>query len=138
MGQYTNLYQTPWIRLSHGSKGNMTQYTTSTEYSQNDGEKSWANNGEIATVNDVNQAVADLVNGAPETLNTLGELADALKNNADIVDVLNSAIADKASKKELENVGSTIPTNTETLTFTIEENGTTKTVTMEVFVRSVT
>lgn len=48
------------------------------------------------------QKVAALVNGAPETLNTLDELAAALKDNADIVDVLNEAIGSKASQTDLE------------------------------------
>lgn len=40
--------------------------------------------------------VADLVGSAPETLDTLEELSGALKDNADIVDVLNESIANKA------------------------------------------
>lgn len=43
-------------------------------------------------------AISQLVGSAPDTLNTLEELADALKDNADIVDVLNEAIAGKADK----------------------------------------
>ncbi len=42
--------------------------------------------------------VTSLINGAPETLDTLGELSDALKDNADIVDVLNGAIGNKLNK----------------------------------------
>lgn len=45
--------------------------------------------------------VADLVGTAPETLDTLEELADALKDNADIVDVLNESITSKASTVDL-------------------------------------
>ena len=45
--------------------------------------------------------VADLVGTAPETLDTLEELADALKDNADIVDVLNESITSKASAVDL-------------------------------------
>jgi len=45
--------------------------------------------------------VAALVNGAPETLNTLDELAAALNDNADIVDVLNDSIATKANASDL-------------------------------------
>lgn len=43
----------------------------------------------------VDQAVAALVNSAPETLDTIGEIASALKNNAGIVDVLNQSISSK-------------------------------------------
>ena len=45
--------------------------------------------------------VSKLVGSAPETLNTLEELAQALNNNADIVTVLNNAIATKASIDDL-------------------------------------
>lgn len=40
--------------------------------------------------------VAELVGGAPETLDTIYEIAAALKDNADIIDVLNTAIGLKA------------------------------------------
>ena len=42
-----------------------------------------------------------MVGSASETLNTIHELAAALKNNKDIVDTLNGAITDKVSKSEL-------------------------------------
>lgn len=44
------------------------------------------------------EKIAALVGSAPETLDTLEELATALKNNADIVDVLNEAIGKKIDK----------------------------------------
>lgn len=44
----------------------------------------------------VDQKVANLVNGAPETLDTLDELAAALHDNKDIVTVLNNSITNKA------------------------------------------
>lgn len=52
----------------------------------------------LATEEYVNTEVANLVNSAPETLDTLGELATALKENSDIVETLNSAITNKADK----------------------------------------
>ena len=48
-----------------------------------------------ATTTYVNDKVAALVNGAPETLDTLDELAAALKDNADIVNVLTDSIGRK-------------------------------------------
>ena len=45
--------------------------------------------------------VADLVNSAPETLDTLGELATALQENASVVDTLNAAIGNKANASDL-------------------------------------
>ena len=44
----------------------------------------------------INEAIAGIIDNAPETLDTLGELAAAFKDNADVVSVLNSAIGSKA------------------------------------------
>lgn len=52
--------------------------------------------------------VAALVNGAPETLDTLDELAAALKDNKDIVDTLNAAIGNKANQSDLNETNSTV------------------------------
>lgn len=60
-----------------------------------------------ATTGYVDQKVADLVNSAPETLDTLGEVAKAIEDNADVVDALNGAIGNKADK-------SSVPTFTAT------------------------
>lgn len=57
-----------------------------------------------ATPDYVNQQVAALVDGAPETLDTLNELAAALKDNANIVDVLNESISNKADKTTVEGI----------------------------------
>lgn len=45
---------------------------------------------------EVNSAIANIIDNAPETLDTLGELATAFKDNADVISVLNSAIGNKA------------------------------------------
>lgn len=55
----------------------------------------------LAGTDYVDAKVADLVNSAPETLDTLGEVAKALEENADVVDALNNAIGGKADKSEL-------------------------------------
>lgn len=52
----------------------------------------------LATETYVNDKVAALVDGAPDALNTLDELAAALKDNKDIVDVLNNSISTKQDK----------------------------------------
>ena len=57
------------------------------------------------------EAVAALVDGAPETLDTLKELADALADNADIVDALNEAIAKKADASALTALEGTVSQN---------------------------
>ena len=53
-----------------------------------------------------NTSIANLVNSAPETLDTLGELAEAMKANEDVVDALNSAITNKVNIAQgVENAG---------------------------------
>ena len=44
------------------------------------------------------QQVAALVNSAPETLDTLGELATALQENASVVEALDASITNKQDK----------------------------------------
>ena len=46
--------------------------------------------------------IANLVNAAPETLDTLGELATAFKENEEVVDALNDAITTKADADMVE------------------------------------
>lgn len=46
----------------------------------------------------VDEEIAGLVNGAPETLDTLKEVADAIQENESVVDGLNAAIGNKADK----------------------------------------
>ena len=46
--------------------------------------------------------IADLINGAPETLDTLKEIADAIAENKTIVEALDSAIGKKANQIELD------------------------------------
>lgn len=41
--------------------------------------------------------IADLINGAPETLNTLGEIATAMANNQSVVEALEEAIGNKSN-----------------------------------------
>lgn len=48
--------------------------------------------------------IADLINGAPATLDTLGEIADAMSDNQDVVTALNTAIGTKANQDEMESL----------------------------------
>lgn len=71
-----------------------------------------AQHNQIATKQDI----ANLVNSAPETLDTLGEIANALKENDDVVEALNEAITKKADityvDEKIANAGGTnIPTD---------------------------
>ena len=45
--------------------------------------------------------VAALVNSAPETLDTIGELAAAFEENQDMIATLNAAIVNKAENNEI-------------------------------------
>jgi hypothetical protein len=38
---------------------------------------------------EVNNSISGLINSAPETLDTLGEIAEALNGNTEVIDILN-------------------------------------------------
>lgn len=57
----------------------------------------------LATEEYVDTSVANLVNSAPETMDTLGELATAMQENQNVVDTLNQAITNKADKSALDS-----------------------------------
>ena len=46
--------------------------------------------------------IAELINGAPSTLDTLKEIADALEENDDVVQALNDAIGSKTDQTEFD------------------------------------
>ena len=50
------------------------------------------------TKSEVDEKVSGLINGAPETADTLKELADLISENEDAVGLLNAAIGNKANK----------------------------------------
>lgn len=49
------------------------------------------------------QKIADLINGAPSTLDTLGEIAQAMSDNESVVEALNEAVGKKASAVEFDS-----------------------------------
>ena len=61
----------------------------------------------------VDEKVANLVGSAPETLDTIGELATALQENKEVVDVLNEAIVVKADKTYVDEAIANIPTESD-------------------------
>lgn len=61
----------------------------------------------LATVEDVEERVAELVDSAPETLDTLGELAEAIEDNREVLDVLNE-IAHSRDEVFVESIGSRV------------------------------
>lgn len=60
--------------------------------------------------------VANIINGAPETLDTFKEIADAIQANSGVMDTLNNAIGQKAQKSDL-----TAHTGNNTIHITDEE-----------------
>lgn len=48
------------------------------------------------------QKIADLINGAPESMDTLKEVADAIAENEDVMAALDAAIGTKANQAELD------------------------------------
>lgn len=48
------------------------------------------------------QKIADLINGAPETMDTLKEVADAIGKNKSVVEALDKSIGTKANQNELD------------------------------------
>ena len=58
----------------------------------------------------VDEQITGLVDSAPDTLNTIGELATALQENKEVVDILNEAIVVKADKIYVDELIADIPT----------------------------
>ena len=56
---------------------------------------------QVANKRYVDTSIANLVNSAPETLDTIGELATAFTENKTVVDALDAAITNKADKTEI-------------------------------------
>lgn len=54
--------------------------------------------GTMSVEDQIAAAIAALVDSAPETMDTLNELATAIKDNQDVVDALNKAISDKLDR----------------------------------------
>ena len=64
------------------------------------------------TKTEVDEKISALVNGAPETADTLKELSDLIGSNSDTMDLLNSAIGSKANSSDVytkEEVDGKIP-----------------------------
>lgn len=71
------------------------------------------NNTQIATTAYVKTVIGDLINSAPSTLDTLGEIATSLANNASLSSSLTSSIALKAPLASPTFTGTvTLPDNT--------------------------
>lgn len=58
------------------------------------------------------KAIADLIDGAPTTLDTLKELADAINDNKSIQEALDAAIGAKANQSEFDSHVATVASST--------------------------
>ena len=61
----------------------------------------------------VDEKVSNLVGSAPETLDTLGELATALQENEEVIQVLNDAIVTKVDRYYVDELIANIPTESD-------------------------
>lgn len=95
--------------FSASQSGNVTaNITVPTKVSELTNDSSYATTSSVNTAlsnakSYTDTKVANLVGSAPDTLDTLEELADALKDNKDIVTVLENSIASKADKTSLDS-----------------------------------
>ena len=71
-----------------------------------------------------------LINGAPDTLDTIKELADAILQNQTIVDALNAAIGNKLDKSQVGELFTALLSNS-TTPISITIGGVTKTITQD-------
>lgn len=71
------------------------------------------NDTQIATTAFVKSVVSVLIDGAPETLDTLKEIADTLGENEEVIQTLNSAIGNKVDKVEGKGLSTNDFTNAE-------------------------
>lgn len=87
-----------------------------------------------ATKQEVDKEIADLINGAPTTLDTLGEIATAFAESKDIVEALDKAIGQKANQSALDALSELVASFQTTLnninswysrlnSLVVEENG---------------
>lgn len=59
-------------------------------------------NSSMATTEFVNQKISDLIGGAPEALDTLKEVADAIENGGDTIQALTEVVGKKADQTALD------------------------------------
>ena len=86
-----------------------------------------AQTAEIKAKTYTDNRISNLINGAPETLDTLKEVADAIKENEDIVDALNKAISNKLTITDItQTVTSSIDDGLNIITIALSD-GTTST-----------
>lgn len=97
--QFKENQETEWNEWFDSIKGNLSEDAAGNLQNQID------ENRELSKQY-TDQKVGQLVNGAPETLDTLKEIADAMAQNKNVVDALNAAIGTKADSNHSHAWGS--------------------------------
>ena len=97
--QFKENQETEWNEWFDSIKGNLSEDAAGNLQNQID------ENRELSKQY-TDQKVGQLVNGAPETLDTLKEVADAIAQNKNVVDALNAAIGTKADSNHSHAWGS--------------------------------
>lgn len=98
-GQYTNTDDLSKLLVSYVLADRLTEILT--PYSKSDDVKSWIAVSANQTKEYAAESIKAIVGAAPETLDTIAELASAVTDNKTLVDALNEAITLKADKTEL-------------------------------------
>jgi len=75
---------------------------TLASFSKSDDVKNWIATSANQTKEYAAESIKAIVGAAPETLDTIAELANAVGDNKTIIDALNAAITNKADKSELD------------------------------------
>lgn len=91
-GDYDDLTNRPAIPSDTGDLTNSAGFITASALS------------EYATETYVDQAISDVVGAAPEVLDTLKELSDALGNDADFASNISTSLSSKANTADLDPV----------------------------------
>jgi hypothetical protein len=73
--------------------------------------EAWVLSKGYATESFVNTKIADLINGAPTTLDTLKEIADAFAASQDVIEALDEAIGKKANQSDLTALAARVAAN---------------------------
>ena len=88
-------------------------YTASTAYDAAGTAQTKADSALASAKSYTDTAISNLINGAPTTLDTLGEIATAMADNADVVEALNDAIGTKVDKVSGKGLSTNDYTTTE-------------------------
>lgn len=106
----------------------LTAYVLSTKltevmapYSKSDDVKSWIATSANQTKEYAAESIKAIVGAAPETLDTIAELAAAVTDNKTLVDAVNSAITSKADKTDVDSADKKLQSNIDNLIVPISD-----------------